>query len=275
MGDTGPVGQQFVRQRGAGVQDDVLHRTALDDAAVLDPGHRVGDLPDHLHLVGDEDDRQAELVAQMAEQAEDRSRGGRIQSGGRLVGEQVGRAEREGAGDPDALLLTAGKLGGIELPAIREAHPLKQFGDTLVDGVLGGVQVLQRQGDVLGDRASAQQRGGLEDDADTAAGGEQLVTVEAGEVLAVDTHGAAGGTLQETDTSRQGALTGAAGADHGEDLAAPHGQRYVVEHGAVTESLGQVLDLDHGGSLSRTDARRVTGEAGTQSDNTGGVSVRR
>src|SRR3546814_9976760 len=62
----------------------------------------------HRHLVGDEDDGEAELAVDVAEQRQDLPRRLRIERRGRLVAEQDGGLRRQRAGDADALLLPAG-----------------------------------------------------------------------------------------------------------------------------------------------------------------------
>ncbi len=55
------------------------------------------------------------------------SAGGAVQVAGRLVGEQDGRPGGEGAGQGDPLLLAAGELAGIVVPAVAQTHGGEQL----------------------------------------------------------------------------------------------------------------------------------------------------
>ena len=75
----------------------------LDQLAVAQDRHPVGDLVDLVEEVGDEDDRDA-LVAQAAHHLEQLRHLVGVQAGGRLVEDQHARLDVDGAGDGDQLL---------------------------------------------------------------------------------------------------------------------------------------------------------------------------
>ena len=107
--------------------EDVEDVALLDDAPGLDHRDRGGDLADHRHLVGDEQDGERRARALIcASSVEDRARRLRVERGGRLVGEQHLRVGRERPGDADALLLAAGQLGRIAIPLVGEADEIEQ-----------------------------------------------------------------------------------------------------------------------------------------------------
>ncbi|MOA09203.1 hypothetical protein D3C78_1290170 [compost metagenome] len=77
--------------------------------------HRDGitGLGDDPQVVGDHDDRQPTLVAQIQEQAQDLCLHGDIQGGGRLIGDQHLGVATQRHGDHGALSHATGKLMGI------------------------------------------------------------------------------------------------------------------------------------------------------------------
>src|SRR3979409_407681 len=110
----------------------------------------------------------------MAEKRKDRLRRGWIQTRGRFVRQQVRGSQGERTCDPDPLLLAAGELCGPMPAVIAETDPVKQLGNPLLFGAVGGSEILERQRDILSDSPTSQQRRGLEDDADTATRSEEL-----------------------------------------------------------------------------------------------------
>src|SRR5215208_576572 len=84
----------------------------------------------HPWVVGDDDDRLAELVHRPAQQAQHVGLGLGVQVAGRLVCEYDGGPRDQRAGDGHALLLTAGELGGaVRAPVAhrgRLEEPLEQ-----------------------------------------------------------------------------------------------------------------------------------------------------
>ncbi|WP_216849161.1 hypothetical protein [Pimelobacter simplex] len=77
---------------------------------MVELGDDVGDAAHDVHLVGDHDDGEAEVVAQLGEQVEDGAGAVRVEPGRRLVGEQHRGVEGQPAGDADPLALAAGEL---------------------------------------------------------------------------------------------------------------------------------------------------------------------
>ena len=107
-------------------REHLLGQARLADATALQHEHVVGDRPDDGEVVRDEQERKAELRAQLLEQLQHRRLDGRVQRGRDLVAhEELGPAAS--ARDRDALALAAGELARepVGEPA-REAHPLEQ-----------------------------------------------------------------------------------------------------------------------------------------------------
>ena len=81
----------------------------------------------HFHLVGDEQDGQAELAVDVLQQRQDRARRLGIERRGRFVGQQQRRAGGKRPGDADALLLAAGERRRIGLRLVGETDEIEQF----------------------------------------------------------------------------------------------------------------------------------------------------
>ena len=92
---------------------DVLDGARFDDPPGLQEADGVADLADHAHLVGDDDDGDAQAVAHVADEIEDGAGGVRVQCAGGLVAQEDGGLVGQGAGDADPLLLAARELGGV------------------------------------------------------------------------------------------------------------------------------------------------------------------
>ena len=67
----------------------------LDDLALVHDRHAVGEVGDDAHVVRDQHDRGAELVAAAAQQVEDLGLHGHVEGGGRLVGDDHARVEHQ------------------------------------------------------------------------------------------------------------------------------------------------------------------------------------
>jgi hypothetical protein len=93
-----------------GVVEDLVLHPALDDAAGVHHHHAVGDVGDHAHVVGDEDDRRVEVALEPADQLEDLGLDRDVERGGRLVGDQEVGVARERHRDHDPLTHAAREL---------------------------------------------------------------------------------------------------------------------------------------------------------------------
>jgi hypothetical protein len=68
-----------------GTGEDLLGTSRLHDLALGHDAHTVGHFPDDAEVVGDEEKRHPEPVAQVAQQAQDLGLDGDVEGGGRLV----------------------------------------------------------------------------------------------------------------------------------------------------------------------------------------------
>ncbi len=115
------------------------HRGFFDHAAGIHHQHAVGGLGDHAHVVGDDHDRHAELVAQVQQQIEDLCLDRNVQRGGRFVGDQQLGIAGQRDGDHHALALPAGELVRIvgHAPRCRgDADFLQHLDGACVDRAL-------------------------------------------------------------------------------------------------------------------------------------------
>jgi hypothetical protein len=117
--------------------------------------------------VGDDDARHAQLFTHTDhELIDDGARDG-IQSGRRLVVEDVLGLARDRSRDSDALAHSAGQLGGKLFLYARKVDEIEGFGDASHDLALAHLPFLaQPHRDVLADVEGVEERGELEDVAD-------------------------------------------------------------------------------------------------------------
>ena len=122
------------------------------------------------HVVRDDDAGDAELFLHAHHELVDDGGGDRIESGGRLVVEDVLRLARDGARDADPLAHSAGEFDGKRLSRVGKIHELQRFLHARGD-FLGreGSDLHEPHRDVFVDRERIEQRGELEDVADVRA----------------------------------------------------------------------------------------------------------
>ena len=218
--------------------------------ALRQDGHPAADLLHHLHLVGDDDHRDAEGTVQLLEQGQDGLGSGGVQGGGGLVTEEHLGVRGESPCDGHPLLLAAGELGGIGALPVLQAHDLQEFpgpGDGFLPGRAGE---LQREADVVQGAALHQQVEALKDHGDGLPGLAQLLGGEGGDLLPVHPDGALRGGLQQVHAADQRALSGTGEADDAVDLSLFNAQVDAIQRGdgglALAEGLSQTPDLNDG-----------------------------
>ena len=197
----------------------------------------------------DDDDRHAERLVDLLEQAEDRLRGVRVKGAGGLVAQEVFRPRRQGAGNGHALLLTAGELRGVGLCAVGQTDEFEQFLSARLRLVALDARDLEREADVAQHRALLEQVEALEDHADVLPRLEQIASAELRHVAPVDAHRAGGRPLEEVDAAHERALSGAAQADNAEDLPVLDAQVHIPQRVDVAGRRGvglvEMFDFDH------------------------------
>jgi len=110
---------------GPGLGEDRRRRPFLDHPPRLHHDHPVGHLGDHAHVMGDQDDRGAEVALQVAQEVEHLALHRHVKRRRRLVGDQHLGAQRQRHGDHHPLAHPARQLMRIlsEPPRrFRQAH---------------------------------------------------------------------------------------------------------------------------------------------------------
>ena len=234
------------------MQQYVSDRPVFNDETLVEHGHLIADRADNIHLVRDENDRQAEAAVDVAQQAEDGLRRLRIERRRRFVAEQQLRMIGERPRDTDALLLSAGELRGVFVAMLGQFDEFEQLADPRVHfGVGVFASQLEREANVVANRLGADQVEVLENHPRLAAVGLKLGFRQLRDIAAVNQNATAVRSFQEIQRANQRALAGTRGADDAEDLALLDAQvdvgngRYVTSvHDVV---LGDVFNVDHRG----------------------------
>lgn len=115
-----------------------LGRPKLHHAAKIHHGHPVRYVTHNAQIVGNKQNRQAELLLQIAEKIDDLCRNRHIQCGYRLIGNDKLRLQCECARNANALLLTARKLTRIAIGVVRRqtAHAHQFFHSGMPSGLV-------------------------------------------------------------------------------------------------------------------------------------------
>ena len=92
---------------------DLLGVADLDDFSAIHYGDAGGEVAHHRHGVRDEEVGEAEVALELGQQVDDLGADADVEGGDGLVADDEFRAEREGAGDSDALALASGEFVGI------------------------------------------------------------------------------------------------------------------------------------------------------------------
>ena len=151
----------------------------------------------------------------------------------------------EGAGDGDALLLTAGQLADrlFEL-LVGQIDLAGNFPHLLVDCRLFQLFELQAECDVVVHRHRWEQRIALEDDADVA-----LFNRHMGDILLVHRHRAGDRLNKAGDGAQGGRFAAARRAEEGEELPFLHVHVDIVQRLKIAEFDHNVLEFNHGRQL--------------------------
>ena len=114
--------------RDAGARENVRRQSLFHHLAVLHHRDAVADLGRDAQVVGDEDHRQAETLAQIRQEPQDLRLHRDVERRNRLVRHQHFGTQRERPREADPLPLTAGELMRIALGRLRvETHQREQF----------------------------------------------------------------------------------------------------------------------------------------------------
>ena len=129
----GDGGQQTLGVRMNRVGENLLLRTGFHHVAQIHHRDAVGDVFDDVQIVRDEQVRQPHALLQIVQEVDHLRLNRHIQRGNALVGDNQPGVHNQGAGNADALTLTAGKLVRIAGSVLRRKSDfLKHFADFLL-----------------------------------------------------------------------------------------------------------------------------------------------
>ena len=244
----------------AGRGEDGVGGAGLLDRAVLQHHHLVGAGGGDGEVVGDQQDADPQLAAQLVEQVQDLLLHGHVEGRGRLVRDQQARPGQDRERDEHPLQLPAGELVGEGVrDALRlgQAHPLERRDDERL-----ALRTAARPGDqrrglegLRPDRAHGVQGRArvLRHEAQhPSAQGQELPLAQAGDLPAPHRDGAVHAGSSGSQQAQHGAgdrgLPGAGLADQRESPPLAHGEGDPADHlgGAVGDV--QVLDLQQRGA---------------------------
>ena len=119
------VGEGDGRQQraGVGVQgagEQLGGRGHLHNLAPVHDGDAVAEVLDHGKVVGDEEDGQPQVAAELVQQVYHLRLDGHVQRGDGLVGDDQRRLHDDGAGNPYPLPLAAGELVGVAVGVLAQ-----------------------------------------------------------------------------------------------------------------------------------------------------------
>ena len=165
-----------------------------------------------------------------------------IQVGKGLIQQQQLGTGSHGTGNGHALLLAAGKLCGIAVLVLLDAHHAQGVHDPLVDLRLGHLLDLQAKGDVVIGGHVRPQGVGLEHQVQSTFAGLGIVGVVGVDHLhTVDGHDAVLGLLQSGDHPQRGGLAAAGGTQQRHEVAILDGEVDVPQDMVVTIELINML----------------------------------
>ncbi|MNM96029.1 hypothetical protein D3C81_1084930 [compost metagenome] len=196
---------------------DVIRPSDLLHLAFGKHGDAVGHGQGFFLVVGNEDEGDAGLRLDRLQFLTHRLAQLEVECGQRLVEQQHLGMRRQRAGQGDALLLAAGKLGRLALGEAFHLHQREHFTDALGDlrtaHALAHRLRLQAEGQVLGDGHVREQCVVLEHRVHRA-----LERRAVGDVLAIQEDFPGGGKLEAGDHPQQGGLAAAGRAEQGEEF---------------------------------------------------------
>ena len=218
----------------AGPVVDLGWNADLHHAAVAEHDDAVGERQRLGLVVGDVDRREPEVGVEPLELAPHLEAELGVEVRERLVEEQHPRLDGQRAGDRHPLLLAAGELARIARLILRELHQLEHPAHALSDLRSGPAAQRQAEGDVVEHGQVREQRVVLEDHAEPAALGRQVI-----DRASIEPDLAARGRKQPGQQVQRGGLAAARRPQEGDELAAVYVERELVEHRAGAEALRQ------------------------------------
>ena len=221
---------ELLRRRMPRVGEDVEHGAVLDHASPVHDGDPGRDRLDDVHLVRDDDHRDALLLVDPLEEREHLLRGLGVEGARRLVGEQdapgasraPGRCRRAASGRPRAGRGSARALSARPTNSSSSAT-------RAVMSAFDQPATFERVRDVRAHGLGVEQVELLEDHADAETDAAELALGEPGDLAPVDADRAARGGLERVDEPHEGGLARTRVADDAVDVARLDVERDVVD----------------------------------------------
>src|ERR1700722_17079489 len=195
------------------------------------------------------------LLSQGAHHAKNLTDKLRIESRRRLIEQEHFRAHGESPGDGGALLLTAGQMRGIVMPALGDADLSEQrfgFRDTFGAGTFQHMD--GRFDDVFKDRPVRPEVKALENHRGVATQAFHLSTVGPGSASisvpreaqhdVADGDRAAIGRFEQIETAQKRRLARTGRSENRDDVALPGKKRDALQHLQIAEALVEIVDDD-------------------------------
>ena len=270
-------GQQVGRPDEAGDEDarrggvDLLRRPDLLDLTAAHDGDAVAHRQCLALVVGDEDERDADLTLDPLQLDLHRLAQLEVEGGQRFVEQQRARQVDERPGEGDALLLAPGELRRAAVGELAEADDVEHLERPAAHLVGGDLLGPQTEGDVVVHRHVREQRVLLEDGVDVA-----LVGWDGGDVDTLEQHAAGRRAFEPGDHLQQRGLAAAGRAEQREELTPPDGEVGPFDGDEGAELLAHSVEHDDGVRVPAVGGRRpIPGcSADTVSVATGGVQRR-
>src|SRR5580704_13486478 len=170
--------------------------------------------------MGDHQDSFAVFLGEAGEEVENFVGAFAVEVAGRLIAEQESGVGNDGAGDGDALFLSAGKLARIVIHAVAETYDSESSFHVLTPLGFRELGEEQRQLHVLKRREHGDQVVHLKNKSDVASApfGE-LAAGHVGDFVAGDSDAAAGRHVQAAQKIQERGFAGATGTHEGDELA--------------------------------------------------------
>jgi hypothetical protein len=183
------------------------------------------------------------------EEVENGGGGFAVEVAGWFIGNEEFGVVHDGAGDGDALFLSAGEFGGAVMRAIGESDQIEGGIDAGPAFGPGERDEQKREFDILEGRENGNEMIELENVADvTGAPLGETGPGEAGHIVSVDDKVTGGGSVDPGDEIEEGGLSRTGWPHEGEELTAGDFQAEFLqgcdEVGSLLEGLGEVSDLD-------------------------------
>ena len=228
----------------------------LDDDALVEEQHPIGDVTRERHLVRRHEDRRAAL-GERAHEVEHLADEFRVERRGDLVEQQHLGVGRDGADDRDALLLPAGEAVGVGVREVGEPDALEERQCARL-GILSRhlVHDARGEGHVAEHRQMREEVVALEHRAEPRA---HPVAVDArvGDVLVAEEDATVVDRLEQAEAAEERGFARSGCPDERDDLVRGERHRHPAQHLALAERLPDILRREHRGADRRRDTARL------------------